>query len=370
MQNFNRRDWIRLAGMSSLLTLGNGLTAFAESPAKSVQDVENWIRLSSNENPFAPSDAVRDAMKESFDLACRYPNRHWKNLIRLIAEKEGVGEENIVVSAGSREGLQITGLLYGDQGGELLTAAPTYKAMTTYAERWGAYINSVPLNDQLEYDLPALERRLHSNTRLVFVCNPNNPTGTILDPTALEKFCNKASERTMVFVDEAYYDYVTKPGYPSMVKLVKQGKNVIVSRTFSKVYGLAGVRIGYLIARKDIAQRLQSRIVGGLNTMAVYGGIAALKDDSFKEYSLKKNAEAREYVYDLCDKMGLRYVQSHANFVFFHSGKDIQELSAFFRKKGMIIGRPFPPLTDWCRISTGKMEHMEKFGAILKEALV
>ena len=373
MPHLNRRDWLRLAGLGSLATIGSSIPSLATPSAAPIlprlDEEEIKIRLSSNENPFAPSKRVREAMLEAFDLACRYPNRHWMKLMNLIAEKEGVQPENIVVTCGSREGLQITGAHYAQGGGEIITAAPTYKAMTTYAVRWGAKVNAIPLNDKLELDIPTMESHINENTRLIFVCNPNNPTGTLLHPKEMEGFCARASEKTIVFSDEAYFDYVTTPDYPSMVKLVKEGKQVIVSRTFSKVYGLAGVRIGYLVAPAKIAEAIRYRVVGGLNMLAVYAGIAALEDTEFKAYSLQQNEMARQYVYDLCDEMGLKYIPSHTNFVFFQTGKPINKLIDYFKQEGIAIGRPFPPLLDWCRISMGTMEEMEAFGKVLKKAL-
>ncbi|MCB0641084.1 MAG: histidinol-phosphate aminotransferase family protein [Phaeodactylibacter sp.] len=373
MPQLNRRDWLRLAGLGGIATLGSSFPTLARPMAE--PPMPDWfgddvkIRLSSNENPFAPSKAVREAMVEAFDLACRYPNRHWQQLIDLLAEKEGVQPENIVVTCGSREGLQISGAMYARDGGEIITAAPTYSAMTSYAARWGASVNAVPLNDKLELDIQTMEEQVNEKTRLIFVCNPNNPTGTLLHPDAMEGFCRRASDKAIVFADEAYFDYVTTPDYPSMVKLVKEGKQVIVSRTFSKVYGLAGVRIGYLIAPAAIAEELRYRVVGGLNMLAVYAGVAALQDEEFKAYSLQQNADARQYVYELCDALGLEYIPSHANFVFFKTGKPINRLIEYFREEGIAIGRPFPPLLDWCRISTGRMEDMEAFGKVLKKVL-
>jgi histidinol-phosphate aminotransferase len=368
MTTLNRRNWIRTAGLGGLAAL-TGAWKYPLSPAFRAYASEGIAQLSSNENPFAPSPKVREAMTEAFDLACRYPNRHWSRLIEKLAEKEGVKPENIVVTCGSREGLQLTGLEYGLHGGEILTPKPTYWAMMSYAEQFGAHINAVPLDDELGLDLGAMERRINHNTRLVFVCNPNNPTGALLPADAMRNFCERVSERSIVFSDEAYYDYVSEPGYPSMVELVKEDLNVIVSRTFSKIYGLAGVRVGYLVAREDIATRLRARVVGGLNMLAVYAALAALEDEAFREFALKKNEEAKHYVYALCDELGLRYIPSHANFVFFQTGKDIRQLIPFFRERGVAIGRPFEPLTDWCRISTGRMEDMEQFGKVLREVM-
>src|SRR5690606_2268023 len=149
-------------------------------------------------------------------------------------------------------------------------AEPTYLSLLNYAEEMGGHIHMVPVDDQMGHDLEEMEKRITSKTGLVFVCNPNNPTGTLLPADKMRDFCESISHRTMVFADEAYFDYITEPDYPSMVELVKEGANVIVSRTFSKVYGLAGIRIGYLIARPDIISRLSQATMAGLSVTAAF----------------------------------------------------------------------------------------------------
>ena len=334
------------------------------------QDVDflpKMVRLSANENPYSPSPAMQRAIDSIGPELCRYPNEHFSALEAMIAEREGVSKDSVVVTSGSREGLHATGLLYGMNGGEILTCLPTYRALLTYAEKFGAYINIAPLAEDLSFDLDELDRRIHANTRLVFICNPNNPTGTLVDGNKLREFCTQASKRTMVFVDEAYFDYIEENGYPSMSELIKEGYNVIVSRTFSKVYGLAGVRVGFLMARADVASRLRSHLMSGTNIVAVRLAMAALDDREFRAQCLDKNREAREMIYASLDKIDLKYIRSHANFVFFQTGREINRVIRDFREKGIAVGRPFPPLTEWCRISTGTIEDVSKFTFALGE---
>ncbi|MBT8269758.1 MAG: aminotransferase class I/II-fold pyridoxal phosphate-dependent enzyme [Flavobacteriaceae bacterium] len=371
MATINRRQWLGRAGLAGLgLTLSPieilanpHLDEFA--PTNEI----GFAKLNSNENPFGPSEVVRQAMIEAFDLGCRYPYGKMNELAHLIAKKEGLSREHIVMCAGSTEGLKATGLTYGVNGGEIITADPVYKSLLVYAEQFGAYINRVPLNQDMGHDLDEMEARITKKTSLIFLCNPNNPTGTLIPKNELVDFCETVSDRTIVFSDEAYYDYITEAAYPSMVSLVKKGKNVVVSRTFSKVYGLAGLRVGYLIARPDIAERIRKNVMAKANMMAVIGAMAAMNDDKFYSMSLEKNKAAKSIIYNTLDELGLRYVPSHTNFVFFHTGKDINELIPKMRAKGVAIGRPFPPLTDWCRISTGTIPHVEKFAIALKSVI-
>jgi len=246
MTAVNRRNWLKLIGLAgtgaALAPLANAKSAQGFNFPAPALPITGPVRLSSNENPYGPSPKVREAMIKAFDEAFRYPFSYTKELTRMIAEKEGVGPEHIVLTAGSTEGLKVTGLSFGMHGGEIVAADPTFQSLMTYGEQFGAHIHWVPLDNTLTHDLQAMEKRVNNNTRLVFVCNPNNPTGTLLPAEKMRDFCRSMAGRAIVFADEAYFDYVTEPGYPSMVELVKQDFNIIVSRTFSKVFGLAGIR--------------------------------------------------------------------------------------------------------------------------------
>lgn len=370
MTNLNRRQWLKTAGITGGVSLFAGLPSLTlanASPAPVSPKTDDIIRLSSNENPFGPSPKVREAMIKAFDVVCRYPFGYLPELSEMIAKKEGVSADHIVVTAGSTEGLKMCGLVFGVQRGEIIAADPVYKSLISYAEQFGCHINKVPHNDRMEHDLEEMEKRISQNTQLVFFCNPTNPCGTIVDAKKAEDFCNRVSEKTILFSDEAYYDYIAEPDYPSMTKLVKQGKNVIVSKTFSKVYGLAGIRIGYLVARPDLAQRIREKRMAGPNMLAIHAAKAALKDTEFYQFSLNENLKARKHLYQTLDELNLAYVPSHTNFVFFHAKRPIQKVISGMLEYGVRVGRPFPPLTDWCRVSTGRMEDMELLRAGMRK---
>lgn len=370
---FDRRNWLKTAGLAGAFTMFGGATALAseQSPLRIVANnaPKTLVRLSSNENPYGPSDKVKQAIIDGFSEACRYPFALARDLKNAIAKKHGVPADHIVLAAGSTEGLRTTGLTYAEHGGEIIAADPTFLAMLDYAEQFGAYVHKVQVDDNLVHDLEAMERRVTSNTRLIFICNPNNPTGTIIPAAKMRDFCDSVSKKAVVFADEAYFDYITEPNYPSMVELVKQGKNIIVSRTFSKVYGMAGIRIGYLIARPDIAKRLEENTMAGASIPAIFGALKALEDKDFYQFSLQKNNECKQILYKTFDDLKLPYIKSHANFVFFQSGKDVVEMNKMMADKGIQVGRPFPPLTKWCRISTGKVEEVEAFAKALREVV-
>ena len=292
MGSINRRQWLKSASLTA------GTAAFFTDRLFSINAVKPYddtfdaldngsdeiIRLSSNENPYGPSKFVREKMVSGFDKVCRYPGAELEQLSKKIADKEGVSPDHILLTIGSTEGLKIAALAYLHKGGELVAADPTFEAMINYAEACGAYVHKVPVNKDLGLDLEQMEKRCTNETNLVFVCNPNNPTGTILPADEMRHFCTRMAKRTMVFSDEAYVDYINIPDYPSMTSLVKEGLNVIVSRTFSKVYGIAGLRIGYLIARPDIIKRLDRFRIDRPNILSVVAASNAMDETDFYKY--------------------------------------------------------------------------------------
>lgn len=374
IMSLSRREWLKNASLMGGIAMLTGAAGIGKLSAEEVEKFNprpfsGPIRLGSNENPYGPSQKVRQVMQDNFDLSCRYPWAYNGPLRDMIAKKEGVTPDHIVLVAGSTEGLKITGITYAGPGDEIISGLPTFLSMMDYAKVWGADINWVPLDKEMNYDLQEIEKRVSAKTKLVFLCNPNNPTGKLLPAKDVMDFCTTVSQKTMVFSDEAYYDYIEDPNYPSMVELVKQGKNIIVSRTLSKVYGLAGIRIGYMVARPDIAQKLNERVVANTNIMAIEAGKAALQDRDFYNFSLQKNLEARKMIESTLDQLGLEYLPSQANFVFFDAKQDVKKLAEKMLAKGVIIGRPFPPFDNWCRISTGTLEEVAFFNKALIETL-
>jgi histidinol-phosphate aminotransferase len=373
MKGLSRRDWLKTTSLGSGLAL---LASGGVMSSLSAEEIQRYnprpivgpIRLGSNENPYGPSESMRKAMTIALDEGCRYPWSQNGSLVKMIADREGVPEDYVVLTAGSMEGLKVAGITFG-KGGEILTCTPTFLSMMEYAKLWGTEVNWVPLTKDLDFDLDEIEKRVSYQTGLVFLCNPNNPTGKLLPTERVRDFCESVSKRTVVFSDEAYYDYITEPNYPSMIELVKKGCDVVVARTLSKVYGLAGIRIGYLIAKPELANKLRDRVVANTSIMAIEAGKAALADTDFYRFSLQKNAEAKGLITATLDELKLPYLQSHANFVFFQTGRDVAELGKTMAAKGFIIGRPFPPLNDWCRISTGTIEEITLYNQAIREVL-
>ncbi len=365
----SRREWFKSSiGIGGLMLTPSILSA-EEIKKYNPRPKSSIVKLSSNENPYGPSERVLNAIKNSFGDACRYPYEFIQELQETLAKKHNVPVESIVITGGSNEALRVTGLAISDKGGNILAGKPTYLALMSYAEAWGGEIKWVPVDSNKGYDLKKIKESIDQETKMVFIANPNNPTGTLLNGSSLAKFCEDVSKQTLVFCDEAYYDYINESDYPSMDYLVRQGENVIISRTFSKVYGLAGLRIGYLVLKPELADQLfgeyspygRPKIMAQTNVLAVAAASEALNDDDFYKFSLKKANEEKTKIYKLLDYLNLKYVESSTNFVFFESKMHIDELSKKMLEKGVIVGRPFPPFYDWCRISTGTSEEVDKF---------
>lgn len=369
MNQINRRNWLRTAGLSSGFLFLGGIDTIASEITERKLVANHPIQLNANENPYSPSKNIQKILTENFDMTCRYPFRVLSELVKAIAEKEGVDKDHIVVTGGSTEGLKAAGLIYGRDGGEIIAADPTFQALLRYAENFSGKVHRVGVNDELEHDLDAMAAKINNKTGLVFICNPNNPTGTIVDGDKLKDFCRTHDRSAVIFSDEAYFDFITEPDYPSMVELVKEGRNIIVSKTFSKAYGLAGLRVGYLIAKPDIAKKLKAAVMANTNVLAIAAAQEALKDEDFYKFSVAKNMEAKNLIYKTLDELNLSYIRSHTNFVFFKSGRPISGLIESMKKENILIGRPFPPMNNWARISTGTMEEMHQFSSALQKVM-
>ncbi len=360
MSQFDRRALFQTTGLllgSSLLFRPEALGAAATTPARA--------RLNFNENPLGPPRSAREALAKAWDEANRYQPAGVPELAKLVAEKWGVPADHVLVTQGSSEGLSASAMAFAS-GGEVVGAAPTYDRLLTYAQQAGASVVRVPLDATLTHDLPAMEAAVTAFTRLVFVCNPNNPTGTLLGADALEAFSRRVAPRAPVFIDEAYFEYIDVPGYRSMMPLVTEGLDVVVSRTTSKIHGMAGMRVGFLVARPDILKRIERCTQGFPNALAVRAAMAAIQDTAAQAAVRKLNASAKELMTKAFDSLGRRWVPSSGNMLFFHTGRPIAEVAKAFAERGVDVARPFPPLLDWCRVSTGTLPETERFVAAAK----
>lgn len=369
-KTMNRRQWLARSSTALGGTLLAGYGGLGQEFVPTVNATPNSpIRMMFNENPYGPSQVARKAMIKAFDEGNLYSGEAYNTLRKIFAEQVGVSTDHVIITSGSREVLNVAGLVYGIDKGEIIVPHPTYSRLYRYAERMGATIRKIPLDEKLHFDLDGIRKAMNKNVKLVYLCNPNNPTATITHKDKLRDLCEELSEDTCVMIDEAYFEYVTDSNYATMIDLVKEGKNIIVTRTASKIHGLAGLRVGFGIADPEIIRNFNNHITGSTNIIGLRAAIASFQDKEFQEFSRQKNLESREIVYKALEKVGRRHVKSHTNFVFFHIGQPIREFQKKMEKHGIIVGRPFPPYEDWCRLSMAKPEEMKLFASAFEKVM-
>ncbi len=323
------------------------------------------IRLVANENPYGPSKSAQRAMAESLEDGWMYATSEGRALRKLIAKREGVGEDHVLITAGSGELLKMAGLSFG-QSGEIVAAKPTFSMLVAYARNTGAIVHEVQLDQDMRHDLAAMESQVTSKTSLVYVCNPNNPTGTLLPADQLRSFIDSLEGRATVFVDEAYVDLLDDSAHNAMIDQVIAGKNVVLARTFSKIHGMAGLRVGYAVARPDIIKRLRPLQMSFLNVMGLRAAIASYQDDAFQSLSKSKIKECLSVTQSALDDIGLPYTPSVANFVLFDTGGSVRDFARAMRQKNMLVGRSYAPYETWCRVSMGTVEQMGQFAEAVR----
>ncbi len=387
--SLNRRNWIKSSammagGLAFLSTAANKLAAapvirklnsssgdefLSEAQIAAQTPVGLKARLNANENPFGPSPAAKKAIQDTIDESFRYPFANTFVLLGKIAAHEGVSQGNILMDAGSTPILEAAGMFYGKNGAEIITGETSYDDLPSHAQRLGSKWVKVPMTADYKLDLDAMEAKVGPNTGLVYICNPNNPTATVVDTEKLKGFCERVSKKTMVFVDEAYIDYLPDPQGTTMIDMVKKGSNIIVARTFSKLYGFAGMRCGYIIAQPDTVSTLSRYTPGfmNLNALTVAAAAVAYQETDFLQDALKKTIASKEYLYDVLKKEGYTYIPSSANFVMFPIKMDGRKFSDEMNKRG--VGIRFWKMNnlDYCRISIGRMDEMEAFADAFKQ---
>lgn len=360
--NNSRRDWFKKTGLAAL---GLSLASFEGFALNGTQFLsitdESPVRLSSNENPYGPPASSRSAMAAAVNSSNRYSWNQTYKLAAAIAKKNGLNEDNVLLSAGSMEMLDIAGRLAAKDKGNILISNNTFGYWTNAAMQLGANKIEVPLTKDKKNDLTAMLKAISPDTKLVYICNPNNPTGTICKTSDLVSFLNQASQKAIVLVDEAYIEFTDEP---SMATLVKENKNIIVIRTFSKIYGLAGARVGYALAHADtikLMDKMQAYVLGGISAVSGAGALAALEDLSFIEKTRLLNEEAKEYTISELEKFGIKCIPSFTNFIYL-SLLDYKEDYFKLLEKNNIQGTGiFEEDGKWTRITIGTIEEMRLF---------
>lgn len=342
-------------------------------PGKPVEELERElgirgaIKLASNENPLGASPMAIEAIKGYLDKKVhRYPDGGGFYLRRAIAEKWGVSIESVILGNGSNEIIELLIRTLVSPGDTAVTSENTFSVYRLIMTAANGSIITVPMKDD-RYDLRAMAGKTDSRTRLVFIANPNNPTGTMSTAEEVRDFMNEVPHDVMIVFDEAYAEYVTSDKYPDSLGFLRNGRNVAILRTFSKIYGLAGLRIGYGLTTVEMAD-MMNRVRQPFNTnaLAQVGALAALADVSHVEESRRVNNEGKEYLYKEFDSMAIKYLPTEANFIYFRAGDDGRVIFNAMLKEGIIIRHMGGTNL---RVTIGLPDENRKFVEVLRKVL-
>ena len=387
----SRRNWLKqgalfaggLMSAPALIQSAKARPAFGMMPAHGRYHLtENYfvappdfskieVRLLANENPYGPSPEAIKAIAESASKGNRYVYNSSRKMEEMIAEKEGVSPENILLGPGSTDLLEKTAIVNCMHGGNVISAEPAYMSLINTSKSVGATWKSVPLTTDYAHDLDAMAAAVDGDTKLIYICNPNNPTGTITPTEDIMAFSRKVADKTPVFIDEAYIELAMDPKVKSAVGLVQEGKDVMIARTFSKLHGMAGLRIGYMVAQPERVQAIKDmvRTEMGISVTSMEGAMASMKDEAFQEKTKTLNQEAREYTMSELKKQGFEPYPSYTSFILFPIDISTNMMMESMINKG--IGIRTYELEDkpFCRVSMGTMDEMKRFTGALAQVM-
>jgi len=378
-----RRTFVQTVGIGTAAFIGargreNSLWSALEPTLEAV--APGMLCLSSNENPLGPGQTVLDGIKAAFGPAGARPGRYdgtQRPLIEAIAKKQGVKPENIVLGCGSTQILRSCTHLFTAKDKALVGTIPTYEECAGYAEMMGHPVRPVALDAEFKIDLGKFADAA-KGAGLVFYCNPNNPTATYVGARATREFLAKLAKEspdTYVLVDEAYFDYVTDPDHDTHIPVAVDNPHVIVARTFSKAYGMAGLRMGYAVGHADTIKKMAEWDAGSgtssLNVLAMQAGLAAINQDaSFITAERARNKAVRDFTMKWFADRGMKPTDSQANFMFVNIGRPAKEFREACKAKGVLVARDFPPFEKThCRISYGTMDEMKKAVTVFGDVL-
>jgi histidinol-phosphate aminotransferase len=338
--------------------------------AASGNSYDTYAKLASNENPYGPSESVLKAMTDAFQYAnrYRYPD---PGLLQAVAALHGVGSENVLLGAGSTQILLVAASAFLQNGRKVIGVEPTFSSVYEFATGLKTNAIRLPLGKDYRQDTAALIKAVKENATtigLVYVCNPNNPTGLAVPKREIVQLIDELPGGIPVLIDEAYHDYVDDPDYSTSVAHVLKERPVIVTRTFSKIFGLAGMRLGYAVAPADLINRMRVHISGfELNAPVKFGGAAALRDPAAQERVRSTTLQLRKSVTAALESLGYSVIPSQGNFLMVHIRRPVTEAIGEFQSRGVLVGRPFPPMLQHLRVSIGTSTEMDRFLAAFKE---
>jgi histidinol-phosphate aminotransferase len=334
-------------------------------------DYDAMAKLANNENPYGPPESVLKAMTR----AMKYSNRYGypdSGLTDELVKHHGVKAENILLAAGSGEILDVCCNTFLQDGRMLVGADPSYNVFYSQVTNFKSDIIKIPLLADYRQDIPAMIRATRQNARdvgLVYLCNPNNPTGRLVTKDEVKQVLDQIPEDVPVLIDEAYHHFVDDPSYATSVPYVIEGRQVIVARTFSKIAALAGMRLGYALAPKTLIQKMRVISTGSINALVRYGGVAALRDTESQAWVKKTTIELRTKTTKDLASLGYQSIPSDANFFMVHLKRPVVPVIEEFKKKGVLVGRAFPPMNEHLRVSVGTADEMNRFMVAFKDIM-
>lgn len=343
--------------------------AFSREAEKLMANNEGFagiIKLSSNENPHGPSPMARKAMMDAVNGSNRYPWEVTTQLREKIASLYSLTREHVIIGAGSSELLGVVSVMAALQKGNAVAPDPTFRLWMPAARKTGLTIKLVPLTSGKVTDLQRMKDAMDANTKMVYICNPNNPTGTVLPAAELESFIKEIAPRAIILLDEAYTEFSDEP---SMAKWVNDYPNLVVAKTFSKIYGMAGARAGFALAHPQTIRQLndlQPWANAGASAVALAGAMASLDDKEFISFCKKENQKARSVFYTALEKAGMPYIPSHTSFVYFDSASYGKDVRLLLESKQIIGARTFEEGSKWLRLSVGTISEMQMTADALK----
>jgi histidinol-phosphate aminotransferase len=364
-----RRAFLRSGfAIGAAAGLGGGTAVLPDLASALTTRSDGTLRLNSNENALGLSPAARSAIIDGLADANRYPRDNRVRMIETLAEAHGAQPENIVLGCGSTEILQMSVQALFEPGATLVLADPTFEDVPSYAEPFPYEVVKVPLDGRYSHDIGRMREVVEAarGRSLVYLCNPNNPTGTLTPSAEIDAWIESAPENVYFLADEAYFEYCEDPGFWSCTKYIDR-PNVIVARTFSKIYAMAGIRLGYAVAHVEAADMLRQFIAKtNANELVLVAAYAALHDDELVPRSLAANTEAKAILYECLDELDLEHLPSHTNFVMHRINGDLDTYRQRMLENDVKVGRNFPPMLSYNRLSIGLPEEMARFTEILR----
>jgi histidinol-phosphate aminotransferase len=349
--------------------LAQGTAPRARAAAAPADDWDSFAHLSSNENCWGPPESVMKAMNNAWKYSNRYGYPDG-NLVGEIAKHHGVKGENILLTAGSGEALDVIGTTYLQGGKKVLGVEPSYSSVYQHATTIKTSAIKLPLTKDYRQDMQMFIKTANARAKeigLVYLCNPNNPTGVIVTKDEVKELLDGLPKGMPVLIDEAYHHFVDDPKYATSIPYVIEGRPVIIARTFSKIAALAGMRLGYAVAPANMISEMRPYSMGSINALVKWGGVASLKDTASQADVKKKVMDLRKKTTAELTAYGYECIPSETNFFMVSIGREIQPVIDEFRTRKVMVGRPFPPMTTHMRVSIGTAEEMDRFTKAFKE---